>query len=51
MFSKKKIQIYWKQISEMESKDFSKLDLAFVLDTTSSMGSYIENAKNVSLYL
>lgn len=29
----------------------SKLDLAFVLDTTGSMGSYIEHAKNVSHHL
>lgn len=31
----------------MEIKDLSKLDLAFVLDTTGSMGSYIEHAKKV----
>lgn len=27
--------------------DLTKLDLAFVLDTTSSMSSYITHAKNV----
>jgi hypothetical protein len=31
-------------------KDLSKLDLAFLLDTTSSMCSYIENAKKVKLF-
>ncbi len=31
-------------------RDLSKLDLAFVLDTTSSMGSYIEQAKKVVFF-
>lgn len=31
----------------MSLRDLSKLDLAFALDTTSSMASYIENAKTV----
>jgi hypothetical protein len=31
----------------MAIKDFSKLDLAFVMDATSSMGSYIQHAKDV----
>jgi hypothetical protein len=30
--------------------DFSKLDLAFIMDTTSSMGSYISNAKKVGSF-
>ena len=34
----------------MAVKDVSKLDLAFLLDTTSSMGPYIENAKKVSSF-
>ena len=32
-------------------RDLSKLDIAFVLDTTSSMGSYIEQAKKVIGFL
>lgn len=35
----------------MASLDLSKLDLAFVLDTTGSMGSYIEHAKDVSNFI
>ena len=31
----------------MAVKDFSKLDLAFIIDATSSMGSYIQHAKDV----
>lgn len=31
--------------------DISKVDLAFILDTTSSMTSYIDHAKNVNLFL
>jgi hypothetical protein len=35
---------------ESISRDLSKLDLAFVLDTTSSMTEYIQAAKNVRLF-
>jgi hypothetical protein len=31
----------------MTVRDLSKLDLAFVMDTTSSMGGYIQTAKDV----
>jgi hypothetical protein len=31
-------------------KDLSKIDLVFILDTTSSMYSYIDNAKKVILF-
>ena len=32
----------------VDSRDFSKIDLAFVLDTTASMCTYIEVAKQVN---
>lgn len=32
----------------MYLRDLSKLDLAFALDATGSMGPYIQNAKNVT---
>ena len=33
---------------KLAQHDSSVLDLAFVMDCTGSMGSYIENARNVS---
>ena len=32
----------------MTVRDLSKLDLAFVMDCTGSMGSYIQNATDVT---
>ena len=34
---------------KLASHDASILDLAFVMDCTGSMGSYIENARNVCM--
>ena len=33
---------------ELAKHDSTKLDLAFILDTTASMGPYIESARKVS---
>ena len=35
----------------MMMTDFSKLDLVFIMDTTASMSSYINNAKQVGIFL
>lgn len=36
--------------SKKASNDTNNLDLAFILDTTSSMGTYIQHAKDVILF-